>query len=507
MRTKTIGRNFRFPNTLLLVAVLVSGCGGDGSNLPVLLAWITTPGSNATNVSIETAVSARYYKDLDPVTAGITLAGPGGDEPGSVDIVGKRVTFTPDEPLEPSTRYLASVSSGAPGTASSYSWSFETCPWHRRLGSSGLTFPRGVAVDHQGNVVVAGTTDGEFDGQSNQGGSDYFVTKYDRKGIKQWSRIVGTAGFDSLSGAAIDSGGNIIVAGTTSGSFDTYTNAGITDVFVAKHGANGELLWTRQLGTDSRDAAWGIAVDADDNIYVGGNTGGDFDGHVNTGEDDLFLVKYGPDGTKIWSRLFGTGTEALARGLAADPAGNLYFVGVTATATVQRDAFLFKLAGDGSELWYRQHGTATHESDVKVASDAAGNAYISGVFDTHNSFVLKYDPDGDLQWSRQLPALVWVQRLADVAADADGNVYAAGRVNNNFEPFMTESLVVKYDTHGTLQWWRTQRNNESGTAITALADGTSFVAGYTSKRDSTGCNAGPREDMFVVRYTADGTHF
>ena len=66
--------------------------------------------------------------------------------------------------------------------------------------------------------------------------------------------------------------------------------------------------WTRikQLGTSFIDNGEGITTDSSGNIYVTGNTYGGLDGNSNSGESDIFLVKYNSSGTKQWTKQLGT---------------------------------------------------------------------------------------------------------------------------------------------------------------------------------------------------------
>ena len=41
-----------------------------------------------------------------------------------------------------------------------------------------------------------------------------------------------------------------------------------------------------------------VTTDSSDNIYVTGNTLGNLDGNTNSGDEDIFLVKYDLSGTK-----------------------------------------------------------------------------------------------------------------------------------------------------------------------------------------------------------------
>ena len=60
-----------------------------------------------------------------------------------------------------------------------------TRQWTRQLGTSGNDQANGVAVDSSGNVYAAGFTGGDLDGNTNSGGQDLFVVKYNSDGVKQ----------------------------------------------------------------------------------------------------------------------------------------------------------------------------------------------------------------------------------------------------------------------------------------------------------------------------------
>jgi len=55
---------------------------------------------------------------------------------------------------------------------------------------------------------------------------------------------------------------------------------------------------TKQLGTSSSDGGSGVTTDSSVNVYVTGYTNGGLDGNTNSGEGDIFLVKYNSSGIK-----------------------------------------------------------------------------------------------------------------------------------------------------------------------------------------------------------------
>ena len=61
--------------------------------------------------------------------------------------------------------------------------------WERQSSDSAWA----VAVDGSGNIYISGFTDGDLDGQTNSGGTDAFLTKYNSSGTLQWTRLLGNA--------------------------------------------------------------------------------------------------------------------------------------------------------------------------------------------------------------------------------------------------------------------------------------------------------------------------
>jgi hypothetical protein len=147
----------------------------------------------------------------------------------------------------------------------------------------------GVATDSSGNVYVAGFIDSL---------PDLFVVKYNSSGAEQWTQQLVSSGDDRARGVATDSSGNVYVAGYTKGGLDGNSNSGGSDVFVVKYNSSGTKQWTQQLGTTEWDIAYGVATDSSANVYVTGYTDGGLDGNSNAGGIDLFLVKYNSSGTK-----------------------------------------------------------------------------------------------------------------------------------------------------------------------------------------------------------------
>ena len=124
------------------------------------------------------------------------------------------------------------------------------------------------------------------------------LNKYNPSGSKQWTKQLGTSNHDYGRGIDSDSSGNVYVAWETSSGLDGNSSSGGEDFFLVKYNSSGAKQWTKQLGTSSNERANGVSTDSSGNVYVAGYTEGGLDGNSNSGNKDLFIVKYNSDRNK-----------------------------------------------------------------------------------------------------------------------------------------------------------------------------------------------------------------
>lgn len=259
-----------------------------------------------------------------------------------------------------------------------------TVAWVRQFGTSVSDPARSLAVDSSGNLYIAGYTSGAFTGQSSSGGEDIFLRKYSPAGGEIWTRQFGTSNHEEPYSITVDSAGNAYVAGYTLGTFTGQTGSGGDDAFLRKYDASGNEGWTRQFGTSNNEWARAVKADGPGNVYVAGYTWGTFPGQSSSGSQDAFLRKYDSTGSAAWTRQFGTSDKDDIRELAIDSSNNIYAAGYTyATLPGQvssggQDAFLRKFDSSGSELWTRQFGTSGEDYARSVALDITGNIFVAG---------------------------------------------------------------------------------------------------------------------------------
>lgn len=311
--------------------------------------------------------------------------------------------------------------------------------WTRQFGASVSALALAIFVDDSG-VYVAGFTNGPFPGQVSTGILDAFVRKYDHDGNHAWTRQFGTPDLALALGISAGAGGVYVAGYTDGGAIPGQASPGGEDAFVRKYDHDGNHAWTRQFGTPADDRATGISVDAS-GAYVAGHTGGALPGQLPHGSVDAFVRKYDPDGAVLWTRQSGSPLRTLASGISVDASG-VYaggFVDGALPGQVSQgdfDAFIVKYNGDGTLVWTRQFGTPAFDEPLAIFADGSGPILAGrtmGTFSGQTSagdsdvFVRKVHADGNGVWTIQFGSPAF-DRAAGVSADA-GGVYLAGHAD------------------------------------------------------------------------------
>ena len=140
--------------------------------------------------------------------------------------------------------------------------------WGRQFGTPGADAVSGIAVDGQGRIFAAGFTNGPFAGPGH-GDGDGWLARLDPSGRFLWRRQVGTGAEDDIAAVALEPNGDVVVAGSTWGSL-AGPNRGRDDAWIGRYDANGRLRWLRQIGSAYWDRADCLATDRAGNLLVAG---------------------------------------------------------------------------------------------------------------------------------------------------------------------------------------------------------------------------------------------
>jgi len=113
--------------------------------------------------------------------------------------------------------------------------------WSRQLGGAAQENLTSLASAADGAVYVAGSTLSSFDGQSNSGEVDGFLTRFNSDGSKTWTKFAGASGRDSITYLSASTDGSVFVSGVKDVTFSTSTGNVLGTGFISRYLANGSL--------------------------------------------------------------------------------------------------------------------------------------------------------------------------------------------------------------------------------------------------------------------------
>lgn len=340
----------------------------------------------------------------------------------------------------------------------------------------------------------------------------------------QW----GSLDEDGVNGAAADGDGNVYLTGYAMEAISGNDYAGSVDVFLTKVAGDGTLVWTRQYGTPSWDQPFAVATGTSGEIYVTGGTMGDLAGHVQIGAGDVFLTKFSPDGTEVWTEVWGTEEEDIGYGVTVDSQGAVYVVGWTsgvmdgAANGGNTDNFLTKLDRDGNRLWSRQWGGEGFEDPAAIAVDSRDEVYITGktgsgldgnpMVGIRDVFLTRFSGDGTKAWTRQF-GHGDMDCGRSIAIDESDAIYVTGYVIlPGSETLAADVFLTQLDRDGQEVWtdiWGTYEV-ENGWSVAVDGAGRALVTGKTLADLEGNTNAGgmcgdfPCADVYLTALDSGG---
>jgi len=437
--------------------------------------------------------------------------------------------------LEPNTRYCYEIAAYNDLMESAR---IETCAktyFTRRWGSTSSDYGMENAIDADGNIYVVGYTSGNMYKATEY--YNIFLTKFNAAGVEQWTRQLNTHSAifkppQSAMGVAVDAGGNIYVTGNMEYGEENVRAKGSSsgiDAFLTKFDTNGNILWTRMLGSNGYDYGTDVALDIYGNIYISGYTDGDMNGQdtKNGSGYDMFVAMYDSNGGFRWVNQLDINGDDYGWGIAVDTIGHIYVSGTTGTTSGQvrtkgsppRDMFLASYNNAGLLEWVRSLGAnyiIHYISRVAVSGDGV---YVTGTTmdnldgnhstSTYDMFLTKYNYAGFKQWTRQVGGSGGDFGV-NVAVDADGFIYVTGSAGSNpFDGLSSKGkddlFLIKYDAAGNKLWTQMFGGNlyDYGMGV-AAAGGYVFLTGATYSSSFDGNSQIGNFDAFLMKYDSNG---
>ena len=370
-----------------------------------------------------------------------------------------------------------------------------------------------------------------------------------------WASYYGGSGIEGGKSCATDRNGNVFLAGTTksgsniaAGGHDL-TYGGNYDAFLVKFDQDGNRHWSTYYGGSEEEQGYSCATDALGNVYLAGTTksttgisSGGFQNTYGGSMSDAFLVKFSPNGNRIWATYYGGTAFEEGFSCATDDLGNVFLVGATNSSNNIAfdgfkntngggvyDGFIVKFNSSGGRQWGTYFGAENMDMATFCATDAAGNLFVTGTTQlvygsvTYEAFLLKCNTAGQPQWLRHLDENN-TSTLDDIglscATDLAGNIYMAGHTQStsgiNYGGFQSsfgggvkDAFLAKYSSNGTKQWstYYGGSGDDIGNSCATDAAGNVYLSGFTTSTTGIASGGvqdtyGGTRDAFIVKFSS-----
>ena len=369
--------------------------------------------------------------------------------------------------------------------------------WAKSEGGTSSESSTGVCTDASGNVFITGlffspTITFGTTTLTNAGGMDIFIVKYDATGNVLWAKSAGGVYGERGQSVCTDASGNVFITGhfyspTITVGTITLTNTNqtidsISDIFIVKYDASGNVLWAKSEGGGSDERGQSVCTDASGNVFI---TGSFYSYNLTIGTttltkdewdryNDIFIVKYDTSGNVLWAKSAGGVGYDEGYAVCTDSTGNLFVTGRFNSPTITfgttslkctnsfTDIFIVKYDTSGNVLWAKSAGsTGGHGLSTGVCTDASGNVFITGGFagsiisfgtttlkcsgSFGDIFIVKYDTSGNVLWAKSAGGYGYDLSYG-VCTDASGNVIITGGFGSPTISFGTDMLTNTNNT-------------------------------------------------------------
>ncbi len=333
---------------------------------------------------------------------------------------------------------------------------------------TGKTAVRGVAVAPDGSVIVCGTFEdstriGATVIRNQAGNSGAFLARFSSALESHWA--ISLQGIREARGVAVDSSGNIFVAGwgflMVRDSADTLFGNGYHDIFLLKFEPGGKLDWARNIGSDTLDNGLSVACVRGGGAVVVGSFNkrllGEDSGIVTSGKRDILIASFDSLGNQRWVRRAGGPDEDYCTAVAVDMYGNVLIGG-------------------------RIDGAATF-----------GDTIVTPAIST-SGYIACYDSAGKFQWVFA-PGGQQAGETHGLAIMPDGTILAAGEFwwtmhdgTDSLPSFgQSDASLIHLDEKGGRISWRHDGCSllDAARGVAVSPDGQVFTSGWTdAHRDS-----------------------
>ncbi|MBP9120073.1 MAG: T9SS type A sorting domain-containing protein [Ignavibacterium sp.] len=311
--------------------------------------------------------------------------------------------------------------------------------WLYEINSPGIIYGQGNAVvcDQNNNIYVGGTVS-----KSSTTWPTFIKMNSDGTAIFIDTLSLGNGGF-SLTSLFYDNQSTVYATGQLSDSIST--------MFIAAYDTSGFRIWLHTYLTDDNEEILGVQISKspNGNLYALGNT------YDSLFKSHLYLIQSDLSGNPTWNSN-DSGLNVIStfpKKFVIDQNEQIYcLANAQLNGSNNIDIILICYDQNGSVLWYHSINGPLDDDDFDhdINIDNSGNILISGYIQdtvpTNNCLIEKYDPMGNLLWSKIYNML----GSGKILIDQENNIY----IDGTDSVFTNLFGISKLDSSGNLLYTR-----------------------------------------------------
>ncbi len=288
-----------------------------------------------------------------------------------------------------------------------------------------------------------------------------------------WRAVIGGMDSDVGYSAAPSGDGGYALLGVT-----RPVGGGPYDAFLVRVDFAGNVLWSHTYDRGSTDFSYAIVNCSDGGFVI---TGGAYNSRL--GQYQAWLFKVDANGTLVWDRLLGNGTQDVGFSLTKTADGG-YAVAGYKNGT---DVYLIKTNSTGITEWERTYGGAGNDWGKCVIQTLDGGYAISGWTTSYSSsaqaYIVRTSADGTVLWENHFGnGTSYSYGLVEML---DGGFVLSGHTNGMGGGLM-DLYAVRTDSSGDRIWERAYGGGADDYGYSVFrVDGGLVFGGATSSFDST----------------------
>jgi len=304
----------------------------------------------------------------------------------------------------------------------------------------------------------------------------------------EWTKTFGGSYFDAGYSVQQTTDGGYIVAGVTH-------SASGNDVWLIKTDASGNKLWDKTFGGSDYGQSHSVQQTTDGGYIVAGSIVSYGGGYC-----DVWLIKTGAFGNKLWDKTFG-GSDYGDCGYSVQQTTDDGYIVAGETCSYgdgSPDVWLIKTDAFGNKLWDRTFDRTGHDQSYSVQQTTDGGYIVAGSTlpygpGGYEVWLIKTDASGNKLWDRTFDRSDG-GRGYSVQQTTDGGYIVAGETLS-YGAGGYDVWLIKTDASGNKLWDKTFGGSywDYGSSVQQTSDGGYIITGYT---DSYGAGDG---DVWLIK--------